>query len=36
MNGLASYDNNFNANRINPELLNAFKNNLYTKSLTSA
>tara|TARA_B100001769_G_scaffold221064_1_gene181333 strand:+ start:2008 stop:3813 length:1806 start_codon:yes stop_codon:yes gene_type:complete len=35
MNGLASYDSNFNSNRINPDLLNAFKNNPYTKSLTS-
>ena len=30
-----SYDQNVNNDRIAPELLNAFKNNPYTQSLTS-
>ncbi len=34
-NGLANYDMNFDSNRMDPSLLNAFKNNPYTKSLGS-
>jgi hypothetical protein len=35
MNGLSTYDMNFDSNRMDPSLLNAFKNNPYTKSLGS-
>lgn len=35
MNGVANYDMNFDSNRMDPSLLNAFKNNPYTKSLNS-
>ena len=34
-NGIANYDMNFDSNRMDPSLLNAFKNNPYTQSLTS-
>ena len=36
MNGLANYDMKFDSNRMDPSLLNAFKNNPYTNSLTSS
>ena len=35
INGMQSYDNNFNASRMDESLLNAFKNNPYTRSLSS-
>jgi len=35
MNSQASYDRKFDSNRMDPSLLNAFKNNPYTKSLGS-
>lgn len=35
MNGIQTYDQNFNNSRMDPSLLNAFKNNPYTKSLNS-
>ena len=35
MNGIQSYDQNFNNSRIDESLLNAFKSNPYTKSLSS-
>jgi nucleoside diphosphate kinase len=35
MNGMQSYDINFNNSRMDESLLSAFKNNPYTKSLTS-
>ena len=35
LNGMQSYDINYNASRMDESLLSAFKNNPYTKSLTS-
>ena len=35
MNGIQTYDQNFNNSRMDSSLLNAFKNNPYTKSLNS-
>jgi hypothetical protein len=35
INGMQSYDVNYNASRMDESLLSAFKNNPYTKSLTS-
>ena len=35
LNGMQSYDVNYNASRMDESLLSAFKNNPYTKSLTS-
>ena len=35
MNGVANYDMDYNSNRMDPNLLNAFKNNPYTKPLNS-
>ena len=35
MNGIQTYDQNFNNSRMDTSLLNAFKNNPYTKSLNS-
>ena len=35
MNGIQTYDNNFNNTRMDESLLNAFKNNPYTQSLNS-
>jgi hypothetical protein len=35
INGIQSYDVNYNASRMDESLLSAFKNNPYTKSLTS-
>ena len=35
MNGIQSYDQNFNNSRMDESLLNAFKSNPYTKSLSS-
>jgi len=35
LNGMQSYDLNYNASRMDESLLSAFKNNPYTKSLTS-
>lgn len=35
LNGIQSYDINYNASRMDESLLSAFKNNPYTKSLTS-
>ena len=36
MNGTAGYDMQFNSNRMDPNLLSAFKNNPYTQSLNSS
>ena len=36
MNGPAGYDMQFNSNRMDPNLLSAFKNNPYTQSLNSS
>ena len=35
INGIQTYDHNFNNSRMDSSLLNAFKNNPYTKSLNS-
>jgi hypothetical protein len=35
VNGLQSYDQNFNSSRMDESLLSAFKSNPYTKSLSS-
>jgi hypothetical protein len=35
VNGMQSYDQNFNSSRMDESLLSAFKNNPYTKSLSS-
>jgi hypothetical protein len=35
LNGIQSYDQNFNSSRMDESLLSAFKSNPYTKSLSS-